>query len=162
MFDLRDLPHRDALGKLRQRYPNLDVTFLQLLRTGQDALASMERHLAGHGLSLRRFSVLILLARNPDGLSPSRLAAATGVTCATMTGVLDTLERDGCVRREHGSEDRRAVTVLPAHKGMALLDAVLPGHYDRVATAMEALTEAERDTLIGLLAKVAQGLARLA
>lgn len=165
MFELRDLPSRETLEKLRQRYDNLDVSaveaFLRLLRTGQDATASMERHLSAHGLSLRRFSVLILLARNPDGLSPSRLAAATGVSCATMTGVLDTLERDGCIHREHAAEDRRAVTVHPAQQGMDLLDAALPGHYDRVATAMAELSDAERDMLTELLMKVSRGLARL-
>ncbi len=166
MFDLRDLPSREALEKLRERYPNLEVdavdAFLRLARTGEDAFAAMSRHLAGHGLSVRRFSVLILLARNPDGLSPSQLAAGTGVSCATMTGVLDTLERDGCVVREHAAGDRRAVTVLPAAKGMALLDAVLPGHYDRVALAMGGLSPQERDMLAALLAKVSRGLARLA
>ena len=165
MFELRYLPSREALEKLRERYANLDVTavdaFLRLLRTGEDAATSMERHMAAHGLSLRRFSVLILLARNPDGLSPSQLAAGTGVSCATMTGVLDTLERDGCVVREHAATDRRAVTVLPAPEGMARLDAVLPGHYDRVATAMAALSPQERETLATLLGKVSQGLSRL-
>lgn len=162
MFDLRELPSRQALETLRQRYPNLDIgavdTFLRLLRTGEDAQATMARHLARHGLSQRRFAVLILLARNPEGLSPSRLAAATGVSCATMTGVLDTLERAGCIRRLHSDEDRRTITILPADKGLELLDTVLPGHYDRVSTAMGFLSPDEQDTLITLLGKVARGI----
>ena len=41
------------------------------------------------------------------------------------------------------------------------LDAVLPGHYDRVATAMAALSPQERETLAALLGKVSQGLSLL-
>jgi DNA-binding MarR family transcriptional regulator len=44
-------------------------------------------------------------------LSPGELATVSGVTPATMTGILDRLERDGWVRRARDDPDRRRVTI---------------------------------------------------
>ena len=45
-------------------------------------------------------------------LSPSALARRAGLHPATMTGVLDRLERGGWIARERDPSDRRAVLVL--------------------------------------------------
>ncbi|WP_238815565.1 MarR family winged helix-turn-helix transcriptional regulator [Nocardia brasiliensis] len=52
-------------------------------------------------------------------LSPSALAKHAGVHPATLTGVLDRLERAGWIVRERASDDRRAVVVrsLPDRLG---------------------------------------------
>src|SRR2546427_3532544 len=44
-------------------------------------------------------------------LSPSALARRAGVHPATMTGILDRLERGGWIARERDPSDRRAVVV---------------------------------------------------
>ena len=46
-------------------------------------------------------------------LSPSALARRVGVHPATMTGVIDRLERAGWVARDRAPDDRRAVVVRP-------------------------------------------------
>jgi DNA-binding MarR family transcriptional regulator len=52
-------------------------------------------------------------------LSPSALARRAGLHPATMTGVLDRLERAGWVVRERSADDRRSVVVraVPARGG---------------------------------------------
>jgi DNA-binding MarR family transcriptional regulator len=62
-------------------------------------------------MSPGRFTVMMLLydkmeasrSRRPRRTSPRR----PGVTRATITGLVDTLERDGLVTRKHDSGDRR-------------------------------------------------------
>jgi DNA-binding MarR family transcriptional regulator len=44
-------------------------------------------------------------------LSPTALARRAGLHPATMTGILDRLERDGWITRDRDPVDRRAVTV---------------------------------------------------
>ena len=46
-------------------------------------------------------------------LSPSALAQRAGLHPATITGILDRLERDGWVARDRDPSDRRAVVVRP-------------------------------------------------
>ena len=166
MFELFDLPDRETLGRFQSRYPGLDAAalapYLHLLRTAADVLAGLDGYLAGHGLSQRRFFVLILLARHPEGLPVSALAAGTGVTCATMTGVLDTLVRDGLIARSASAQDRRQVVATATDKAADLLTAVLPGHYARVAATMGGLTVQEQAELSRLLGKIAAGAARVA
>jgi len=54
-------------------------------------------------------------------LTPGQLAALTGLTTGTVTGVIDRLERGGYVRRERDAADRRKVIVTPAPEGVAKL-----------------------------------------
>lgn len=162
MFDIVDLPDSDTLAMLAQRYPALEIpalkTWLALMRVAGDCQNDLDQFLAGYNLSQRKFFVLILLMRNPDGLKVSQLASGTGVSCATMTGVVEGLLNAQLLTRETDVLDRRAfvVTITPA--GQALLDQIMPQHYQRVSRIMAILDESERTQLQGLLAKVKDGL----
>ena len=165
MFDILDLPDRQTLLKLARRYPQMEIpaleTWLDLMRLSADCQNNLDRFLAGHKLSQRRFFVLILLLRNPEGLQVSQLAKGTGVSCATMTGVVDGLVKAGLVTRETHEEDRRCFLVSITAAGLELLDLVLPQHYRRVSRIMAPLDDTEREQLRTLLAKLGNGLAEI-
>jgi DNA-binding MarR family transcriptional regulator len=59
----------------------------------------------------------LMASRGP--LSPSALARAAGLHPATITGILDRLERGGWVARERDPVDRRAVVVRVLHERTA-------------------------------------------
>jgi DNA-binding MarR family transcriptional regulator len=61
----------------------------------------------------------ILDAHGP--LSPTELAGRAGLHPATVTGILDRLERDGWIVRERDPSDRRAVRVRAVHERYAEL-----------------------------------------
>jgi DNA-binding MarR family transcriptional regulator len=171
---LKDLPRYECLLEGAKEFPDLDPSaceaFLHLLRTGDEAFRVAERNLTEHNISQGRFSVLMLLwnsaqrrqaaggagCGNRGPQSPAELAEAAGVTRATMTGLIDTLERDGLVRREPDPVDRRMMSVHLTAKAEALMRAMLPDHFRIMAQLMEPLTEAERRTLVVLLNKVLQ------
>ena len=166
MFYLKDLPTAETLGELAKRYPNLDPTALKtcalLLRTGSDLLTTFETILGRHGLSQGRFLTLIVMNRTPDEeINPSSLAEKVGVTRATMTGLLDGLERDGIIERLAHPEDRRKVGVRLTDKGRHVLDDMLPGYYNHITKVMRNLTGKERQKMISLLGKVNQGISSL-
>ena len=166
MFTLQDFPKHEAIQAMVRRYSNIDPTaveaFLVFLRISRDLMAAGETHLARHGTSVGRFTVLMLLNREPEvGVSPSQLADRAGVTRATMTGLLDSLERDGFITREHDTDDRRAMTVRLAPASQDFFDNMLPDHFRRIEAVMDNLSENEKENLIRLLAKVDAGISAL-
>ena len=160
---LQKLPRHECLLEAGREFPDLDPSatqaFLNLLRTGDEAFRVVESHLAEHDITQGRFGVLMALWAHRgagDALSPAVIAERTGVTRATVTGLVDTLERDGLVSRTPDPEDRRMLSVELTPKGQRLLRRVLPGHFRRMAWLMEPLSEGERTMLVRLLTKVLQ------
>jgi DNA-binding MarR family transcriptional regulator len=94
--------------------------------------------------------------------TPAELADAAGVTRATMTGLIDTLERDGYVRREPDPYDRRMMSVRLTAKGERFLGDFLPGHFKLISGLMAPLNESERKVLVRLLGKIQKQAATLA
>ena len=177
---LKDLPRYECLLEASKEFPDLDPSaaeaFLHLLRTGDEAFAVTDRNLADHSISHGRFGVLMLLWRSTQPRAakllgaeecasgprtPAELAEAAGVTRATMTGLIDTLERDGFVTREPDPIDRRMLSVRLTDKGDKFLREFLPGHFKLIAQIMAPLTEAERKTFVRLLVKIQQPAATL-
>ena len=73
------------------------------------------------GVSRARLSALsVVVFRGP--LTLGELAAAEGVRSATMSGIVNGLERDGLVRRRPHGRDRRAVNIEATAAGRRLLD----------------------------------------
>lgn len=167
---LKDLPRYECLLEAASQFPKLDPSaceaFLHLLRTSDEVFACTERNLTEHGISHGRFGVMMQLWGCCDdadfaGLTPAELADRTGVTRATMTGLVDTLERDGFVRRVADTADRRMMRVCLTPLGHKFLEDMLPGHFERMAAVMAPLTEAERKALVALLNKVLQHTSQL-
>ncbi len=116
MLQLRDLPTPEVLKKFAERYPDADVTaiasFLNLLRVATELSLALDACLSKHDLLQGRWWVLILLMREENlSSTPSLLAEKTGVTRATMTGLIDSLEQGGLVVRIFDKADRRSVIV---------------------------------------------------
>ena len=161
---LKDLPRYECLLEASREFPDLDPSatevFLNLLRTGDEAFRVVEAHLARHEITQGGFSVLMALwgccqrEGEDSTLSPAALAERTGVTRATMTGLVDTLERDGLVRRAPDTADRRMMTVELTPRGEKKLLKILPAHFRQMAWLMAPLSETERKTFVRLLTKV--------
>lgn len=163
MLQLRNLPNKETLQKFAQRYPQADVSgvaaFLHLLRLATDLSNALDLCLSRHGLLQGRWWVLILLMREDSLTStPSALAEKAGVTRATMTGLIDGLERDGLVERLMDTRDRRSVSVRLTPAGQAKLDQVMPDYYSRLRRCMAGLDEEGRERLHLILSQINQGI----
>jgi DNA-binding MarR family transcriptional regulator len=170
---IKNLPRYECLLAAAKEFPDLDpwacAVYLHLLRAGDEVFKVAERNLNRHAISPGRFAVLMLLwgggpTRGPEGAddpglapgprTPAELAEAAGVTRATMTGLVDTLERDGLVRRVPDREDRRMMSVVLTPKARQFLSRMLPGHFQLMAALTSTLSESERQTLVMLLNKI--------
>jgi DNA-binding MarR family transcriptional regulator len=77
-----------------------------------------------HGLT--QAGMATLLALDQHGESTHReVAERCFVRPATLTGIIDTLERDGLVRRRRDGSDRRAVRISLTPAGRERLDALV-------------------------------------
>jgi DNA-binding MarR family transcriptional regulator len=102
-------PTRDVDAARRRR--RSIVAIKESLRDLRNQL-SLLNHRVGARLELKDIDLDCLELINRHGpLSPSALARRAGLHPATMTGILDRLERGGWVARERDPGDRRAVVV---------------------------------------------------
>jgi DNA-binding MarR family transcriptional regulator len=115
---------------------------------------SLLNHQVGTRLDLRDIDLdcLDLIAKHGP-VGPSALAKRAGLHPATMTGILDRLERGGWVTRDRDPDatDRRAVTIrLRRERGAEVL-----GLYSGMNTSLEQIcagyTDAELELLAGFL-----------
>ena len=161
MLQLKDLPDAKVLEKFSARYPDADpaavLPFLKLLRVSSDLSMALDNFLAGYGLLQSRWWVLILLMREQSLTStPSELAEKAGVSRATMTGLIEGLQREGLVARLEDDQDRRKYAVKLTTAGQARLDAVMPDYYRRVQQLMQPVAEEERHALVACLSLLDQ------
>lgn len=161
---LKDLPRYECLLEAATQFPDLDPTaveaYLHLLRTSDSVSLVSDKVFADQSLSRGRFSVLMILSQcaemDTDPKSPTEIADAIGVTRATMTGLIDTLERDGLVERTPDAADRRMMKLKLTPAGLALLRNFLPGYFRCISSLLRPLDHDERKTLVALLGKITQ------
>ncbi|HEY1343905.1 MAG TPA: MarR family transcriptional regulator, partial [Streptosporangiaceae bacterium] len=100
----------EGRGAARHRR-RLTTAIKESLRELSIQLSLLNHHVSGR-LELNDVDLdcLDLISRHGP-LSPSVLARRAGLHPATITGILDRLERGGWVARDRDQADRRAVTV---------------------------------------------------
>ena len=76
------------------------------------------------GLTHGQFFLLVALY-DEDGLLPSQLADKTALDRATITGLLDRLERDGWTERRTDPNDRRVLRIHLTDKALQAREVVL-------------------------------------
>jgi len=156
---LQALPRYDVFLEETKDFPHLDAsacyTFLQLLKTGDELLALDNQILSTFGTRHGRFNLLMMLKHCSVGTTtPADLAEKTGVTRATITGLLDGLERDGLVERSPDPGNRRSVQVKLTAAGHEFLEKVRPAYCRWFTSVVEPLNQDERQQLLVLLEKI--------
>jgi len=94
-----------------------------------------------------------------DGIAQNVIAHALHVSPATVTSMLQRMERDGWITRERDADDQRVVRVHLTEKARALHEEVRASFRDLEKEVTSVLTKGERETLRELLVKLHEHLA---
>jgi DNA-binding MarR family transcriptional regulator len=144
--------------------PGADPTATELIINLLVAAALFEgmldRILREHNLSVGSFNAIEIIAGDPEPLSPSEVTRrmTIPVTTATMTGILDTLERNGYIERQRHPTDRRRVQLHLTPQGRRVRDGVVPRVQQQHKTWTAALNKTEREKLTDGLARLSEHL----
>jgi DNA-binding MarR family transcriptional regulator len=137
---------QDVQAARRRR--RLGTEIKESLRELSIQLALLNHQVVAHlDLNDTDLHCLDIVARHGP-LSPSALARRAGVHPATITGILDRLERGGWVARERDASDRRAVTVRMLRDRTA----ELIGLYSGMSTSMDDVIANYTDAELELVA----------
>lgn len=128
-------------------------TFLNIGVLTGSVRATIDAFFVSSGLpSGAAFNVLTVVNGAGEPLRPSVIASRMMVTRATMTGVLDSLEARGLVKRvPHATDGRsRDVTITPA--GRKLVRRLEPRLHEFETALMTVLDDDELDDLLRMVA----------
>lgn len=156
-MEIIEQKHHALLGEMERRHsPSTDAlkTCFEVLSLAAAIDRDCANRLAPHKLSEGKFVLLFLLHNAADGLSPHELSERAGVTRATITGLLDGLERDGFLKRHADSEDRRKLTVRLTSEGSLLAQQLFEQHTAWIASLMSDLSSGEQQLLSTLLRRI--------
>ena len=126
---------------------------MNTMRTADLLFERIGRLLRPLGVSAAGGLVLGML-RDHGRMSPSELGERLIVTRATVTGLLDSLERRGFVRRTANPADRRSILVDITPQGLEVLQAVRTLVHRNEKTWMSVLGDDELRAYIGLLHRI--------
>ena len=109
--------------------------------------------------TLPRFDILAALDRAEAGLSMGALGRALLVSNGNITGLVQTLVRDGDVAISTAVGDRRAAVVTLTDAGRAQFQAMAATHHDWIAAAFGGLSKAEIEQMLALLDRLKTSIA---
>jgi MarR family transcriptional regulator, organic hydroperoxide resistance regulator len=138
---------------VRETFAGLDLDFRSLAAVSNifRAATAVRNHmengvLARHDLSWSAFTTLFVLRVWGD-TDARTLATEAGVSAATLTGVMKTLEARRLLRRRNDRVDGRRVLVSIAPRGRNVVDQIMPAFNRHESLVTQALTEDEQDEL---------------
>ena len=140
----------------QHRRKRLTASIKQSLRALSIQLSLLNHQVGAHaGLNDVDLDCLDLIARHGP-ISPTALAQRAALHPATVTGILDRLERGGWVARERDPSDRRALVVRVLRDRSAELVRLYGGMNSSMSEICAGYSEAELQVLADFLRRTVE------
>ncbi|WP_436760949.1 MarR family winged helix-turn-helix transcriptional regulator [Streptosporangium sp. V21-05] len=154
---------RTAMARFTDGDDTLALEAATAVRTAFHAVERIRAHGArGRGLSSGALDILMRLsASTGDGVSIGDLAQSAGVSSRNVTGLVDTLERDGLARRVPDRHDRRSVLAQITPAGREWIESFRRPTQAAMAAIFRDFTPAELGRLRHLCLRLAENQHRL-
>ncbi|WP_339371752.1 MarR family winged helix-turn-helix transcriptional regulator [Paenibacillus elgii] len=133
---------------------------LVMLWLSDNILDVMDVDLAPFGITESKLDMLLLLMLHEgrELTTPSGIADRLGIRRASVTALLDWLEKRGWISREQSAKDRRMIHVSITPEGRALVNQVLPTFWSTCGSLLDDLDTEERKVFEKILSKLHQSI----
>ena len=121
-----------------------DCLCLQVGRIARKMSKVTRKKLASYGLTTTQFFLLTALYEE-DGVPISVVAQKVALDKATLTGLLDRLERDNLIGRKADPADRRAIRIFLTPKAESMRAKLTEFYHQNNGMFLSLLTSEERD-----------------
>ena len=139
--------------KVAKKHTNLD-NLMSLIYSFDVLIRYLELQLFPHSTNSIRFAIMSAIITNGGEMSPTAISKRVFRSPRTITSTLDSLERDGLVRRRPNPTDRRGVNVVVTKKGWKSARTMVPVAQEISERIFSCFTEHELETAVGLFRKL--------
>ncbi len=130
-------------------------TFLNFIYTIESMSAHLSHQTSAQGLTRAGLNVLtILRSSEGKGCQHNQISRLLLVSRANVTGLVNSLIKQGWVERVYDAKDRRVCIARITKKGESLLDAFLPDYHAVIASIFAGLSLEDKKTFNRLLEKL--------
>ncbi len=136
-------------GDARPEVDSIVETIIYLYTESRRLTKGMAREV---GLTGPQLTVIKLL-ESFDNLSLSSLSERIRAQNSTVTGIIDRMEREGLVRRERSTVDRRVVHIKLSDKGQKLARQIQVEPMEIFREALASLSQADLRDLLRIMNK---------
>jgi DNA-binding MarR family transcriptional regulator len=133
-------------------------TLLSIMMSYEVLARYLEIQLKRYDASLIRFNIMSTLFKNGGEMTPSEIAENVFREKNSVTAVINTLERQGVVRREPSPDDRRSVKVVITEKGWKEANRLNPIAQELSREALSCMDKEQVEALIGMMRALRESL----
>jgi DNA-binding MarR family transcriptional regulator len=144
------VPPSPSAADSRAEVDSIVETIIYLFTESRRLTKGMAREV---GLTGPQLTVIKLL-ESIDDLSLSSLSERIRAQNSTVTGIIDRMEREGLVRRERSTSDRRVVHIRLSEKGLKLAREIKVEPMEIFRDALASLSQADLRDLLRILNKL--------
>ena len=130
-----------------------DCLCFQIGRISRKMMRVTREKLIPYGLTSAQFFLLTALYEE-DGLPISVLAQKVALDKATLTGLIDRLERDDLIRRISDPDDRRAIRIFLTPKSERLRTELTELYHENNRLFLSLLTSEEKEVFEHIVTKI--------
>ena len=130
-----------------------------IVRAGEAFVALANQSLNDYQLSPAARQALAILDGAGEPLSPTEIARRLIVTTASITSLLDTLQRRGLVERRPDPADRRRLLITITPAAQELVRRFVPEIVALQASVMRDIPEEDRRQFVAVLTRIREAIA---
>jgi DNA-binding MarR family transcriptional regulator len=133
-------------------------TLLSILMSFEVLARYLEVELKRYEVSLIRFNIMSALFINGGEMTPSEIAESVFREKNSITAVINTMERQGVVRREPSTADRRSVKVVITDKGWKEANRLSPVAQELSREALSCMDKKQTEELVNIMRTLRESL----